>query len=160
MSKAAALAVGVLYGSSELEVAVCIAAAFVLCSGKERSAAGTPVISHQLCWRVALRLHSPSKFSSRCPLLFVSPCVSCCALCLLSYCPLPHLFFPLPCPPNPPQLNPPKQQQGEFVGKLADLVLKTYGASNAIAKSDIYFIQDKKKPQPYFDEDSDEGGDE
>jgi hypothetical protein len=45
--------------------------------------------------------------------------------------------------------------QGEFVDKLADLIMKTYGASNSIAKGDIYFIQDKKKQQ-YYDEDSDE----
>lgn len=45
--------------------------------------------------------------------------------------------------------------QGEFVDKLAELIMKTYGASNSIAKADIYFIQDKKQ-QPYFDEDSDE----
>lgn len=45
--------------------------------------------------------------------------------------------------------------QGEFVDKLAELVIKTYGTSNNITKSDIYFIQDKKKVA-YFDEDSDE----
>lgn len=44
--------------------------------------------------------------------------------------------------------------QGEFVDKLAELIIKTYGASNSISKPDIYFIQDKKK-QPYFDGDSD-----
>lgn len=46
------------------------------------------------------------------------------------------------------------QTQGEFVDKLAELIIKTYGASNSISKPDIYFIQDKKK-QPYFDDDSD-----
>eukprot|EP00878_Enallax_costatus_P001516 GHUV01001667.1.p1 GENE.GHUV01001667.1~~GHUV01001667.1.p1 ORF type:complete len:212 (+),score=42.79 GHUV01001667.1:114-749(+) len=45
--------------------------------------------------------------------------------------------------------------QGEFVDKLAELVIKTYGTSNNITKSDVYCIQDKRKV-PYFDEDSDE----
>lgn len=47
--------------------------------------------------------------------------------------------------------------QGEFVDKLAELVVKTYGGSHSISKGDIYFIQDKRK-LPYFDEDSE--GDE
>lgn len=45
--------------------------------------------------------------------------------------------------------------QGEFVDKLAELIIKTYGTSNNISKSDVYFIQDKKRV-PYFDEDSEE----
>jgi hypothetical protein len=32
-------------------------------------------------------------------------------------------------------------QQGEFVDKLAELVIKTYGASNGVAKGDVYCIQ-------------------
>lgn len=49
--------------------------------------------------------------------------------------------------------------QGEFVDKLAELILKTYAASHALAKSDIYMVQDKRKV-PYFDDDggSDGGG--
>jgi hypothetical protein len=45
--------------------------------------------------------------------------------------------------------------QGEFVDKLAELVIKTYGSSNKISKSDVYFIQDKRKV-PFFDEESGE----
>jgi len=45
--------------------------------------------------------------------------------------------------------------QGEFVDKLAELVIKTYGASNSISKGDIYMIQDKKKIA-YFDEGSED----
>jgi hypothetical protein len=45
--------------------------------------------------------------------------------------------------------------QGEFVDKLAELIVKTYGASNSISKGDIYHILDKKK-QPYFDDEDDE----
>jgi hypothetical protein len=55
-------------------------------------------------------------------------------------------------PPVPTKIQ--KKPQGEFVDKLAELIIKTYGASNSISKPDIYFIQDKKK-QPYFDDDSD-----
>lgn len=61
-----------------------------------------------------------------------------------------------PCPAACAAAAPPThtQTQGEFVDKLAELIIKTYGASNSISKPDIYFIQDKKK-QPYFDDDSD-----
>jgi hypothetical protein len=45
--------------------------------------------------------------------------------------------------------------QGEFVDKLAELIVKTYGASNSISKGDIYHIVDKKK-QAYFDDEDDE----
>lgn len=48
--------------------------------------------------------------------------------------------------------------QGEFVDKLAELIIKTYGTSNKISKGDVYMIQDKKKV-PYFDEDSEEDDD-
>lgn len=47
--------------------------------------------------------------------------------------------------------------QGEFVGKLAELVVKTYGASNGITKKDIYVVQDKRKV-PYYDEEHEGGG--
>eukprot|EP00879_Flechtneria_rotunda_P000989 GHRR01001123.1.p1 GENE.GHRR01001123.1~~GHRR01001123.1.p1 ORF type:complete len:183 (+),score=65.81 GHRR01001123.1:148-696(+) len=47
--------------------------------------------------------------------------------------------------------------QGEFVDKLAELVVKQYGSSNNIGKGDIYMIQEKKKV-PYFDEDSEQHG--
>lgn len=44
--------------------------------------------------------------------------------------------------------------------KLADLVMKTYGASHGIAKSDVWVVHDKKKV-PYFDDDDgSEGGSE
>jgi hypothetical protein len=42
------------------------------------------------------------------------------------------------------------------VDKLAELLLKTYGASHGLTKADVYMIQDKRKV-PYFDDDS--GGD-
>lgn len=42
--------------------------------------------------------------------------------------------------------------QGEFVDKLAELIIKTYG--DKVGKSDVYVIQDKKKV-PYFDEEED-----
>lgn len=45
--------------------------------------------------------------------------------------------------------------QGEFVDKLAELLIKTYGTSNNITKSDVYCIQDKRKV-PYFDQDSED----
>jgi density-regulated protein DRP1 len=45
--------------------------------------------------------------------------------------------------------------QGDFVDKLAELIIKTYGTSNSVAKADVFFIQDKKKVA-YFDEGSDE----
>lgn len=48
--------------------------------------------------------------------------------------------------------------QGDFVGPLAELILKTYGASNNITKAHIYHVAEKKKV-PYFDGDSDSGGD-
>jgi hypothetical protein len=43
--------------------------------------------------------------------------------------------------------------QGEFVDKLAELVIKTYGSSHKIGKGDVYFIQDKRKVA-FFDEES------
>ncbi|WIA31051.1 hypothetical protein OEZ86_001081 [Tetradesmus obliquus] len=45
--------------------------------------------------------------------------------------------------------------QGEFVDKLAELVIKTYGSSHKIGKGDVYFIQDKRKVA-FFDEESGE----
>jgi hypothetical protein len=45
--------------------------------------------------------------------------------------------------------------QGEFVDKLAELIIKTYGSSNKIGKADVFFIQDKRKV-PFYDEESGE----
>jgi hypothetical protein len=50
-----------------------------------------------------------------------------------------------------PKLTTPKYPQGEFVAQLAELVLKNYGASNGIKRSDIYVIEAKKK-RPFFDD--------
>ena len=43
--------------------------------------------------------------------------------------------------------------QGDFLGKLAELIVKEYGKKNAITKGDIYFIDVDKKKQSYFDSD-------
>jgi len=54
----------------------------------------------------------------------------CTALCLLAPCPMPSPARA--CRPEPPQ--------GDFLEKLAELIVKNYGASNGITKSDIYWI--------------------
>ncbi len=33
------------------------------------------------------------------------------------------------------------EMQGEFMDKLADLILKTYAKSNSVTKEDIYYIR-------------------
>ena len=48
------------------------------------------------------------------------------------------------------------EMQGEFMDKLGDLILKTYGASNNVTKDDIFFIEDKKKRNYFADADDDE----
>ena len=47
------------------------------------------------------------------------------------------------------------EMQGEFMDKLGDLILKTYGASNNVTKDDIFFIEDKKKRNYFADDDND-----
>ena len=32
------------------------------------------------------------------------------------------------------------EMQGEFIGQLPDLILKTFGKSNSVTKDDIFFI--------------------
>lgn len=46
--------------------------------------------------------------------------------------------------------------QGDFIGQVAELIVKTYGAKNSIAKGDIYFIDTDKKKVKYFDDDDDD----
>ena len=43
--------------------------------------------------------------------------------------------------------------QGEFVNPLAELLLKTYGASHKLAKRDLFYIVDKKKTALYDEDD-------
>ena len=43
------------------------------------------------------------------------------------------------------------------MGKLAELVVKTYGASHGITKGDVYVVEGKKK-RAYFGDDDDGGG--
>jgi hypothetical protein len=68
----------------------------------------------------------------------------------------PHTKAPTsPIDPRPtharthPSIHP--QPQGEFVSQLAELVIKNYGASHGLKKSDVYVIENKKK-RSYFDE--------
>ena len=44
--------------------------------------------------------------------------------------------------------------QGEFVQPLADVLLKTYGASHKLGKPDLYYVVDKKKTPLYDDEEA------
>lgn len=43
------------------------------------------------------------------------------------------------------------------MAQLAELVLKTYGTSHGIKKSDIYVVEGKKK-RAYYGEEGEEGG--
>ena len=45
--------------------------------------------------------------------------------------------------------------QGDFLDQLAELIVKNYGGSHSIQKSDIYYIHEKRRER-YFDEDSDD----
>ncbi|KAL6747867.1 translation initiation factor SUI1 [Haematococcus lacustris] len=49
--------------------------------------------------------------------------------------------------------------QGDFLHPLAELLVKTYGKSNAMTKETIYYMDEKKK-RKFFDEGSDDDDDD
>lgn len=45
--------------------------------------------------------------------------------------------------------------QGDFIHQLSELLVKSYGTSHGLSKSDIYWIDPDKKKVPYFDDEDD-----